>query len=836
MSQILLIHLVRCSVFLTVATLLFMLLIRVSRLKSVAIHRAIWGGVLLVSLFGFAIPITIPVVQVAETLAQPSPEPLPVTSVESLPMQQYTSFTPQINTTNVIVAVPDTPPIPPQISEPPAYVVVQAWLTLHWQTLVLTVWGLGVVALFAWRLISHAMLSVRLFRQIKPIDDTNREHWETLLLRHGFRRTAVPIRLTESTGPAIIRSGFGFVLLIPETVWDELSPEVRGGVLRHELGHLVHRDTLLSPTAYVLAALQWFNPAAWYALKRYNKATEWHADEFAYGTQQGGSSLLAETFLAIHLSTESQGLSLQSFAQFSTLDRIDRLTTLEESEKEHIMKKIIVGAVALTLLLAGTFRVEFVAHAETEKIETTERKAEAVEVNLTTPEPEENNSPLVANQEDFRITGRVFMPDGSPAKNVKVVGTGAVNSNTSYGFSTTTDMNGYYSIRGFHLMMAQCDAFAFQAYLSHYPELTPTETLDEQTRYRSREIFEPLVSEIKSFSRDGMNENKCDFTLEEGFPIQGIVYDADGTPAKGEIVSFVPTQSPDALKDTSVSFSRGALTDAEGKYQIYLSPGEYRVSALRGQDNELAEVGAGKNPEIDLVLKNITLVRLVHEDGTPLFQEKVTRVVNFSYWEIGELDAHGNPSWGSVSVGADFNDNGDIKLISPQRQPYIGNIGINLINRSPKEKSYIIYMSNDFQEGFVGEIPTGLENFAVYTAQLAPTVKARFRILDTLGKPLIQQDVSCFVDVKHVLCGESSTGLSVGNVIRTDDAGYITIHVPALGDFADRFRYQLNVEHPKNLNIKARYEPEFRPPQPGSEIDAGVVILDADFSAFEPAE
>ncbi len=811
MYAIILLQLARCSVFLAVLALLLVLLVRASRLKSAATLRTIWGASLLVSLFGFAIPISVPVTVEQETVHE-----APV--VPSMSQTFEPQLVGQRNSAMALTPSPvvDATPLPEmETPQPSTFAVTQTWFLRHWQTLLLAAWGIGVLVLLTQRLISHALLSVRLFRQIKPIDDATRKHWETLLAQYDFSRNAIPIRLTDSTGPAIIRSGFDFVLLIPETLWDELSPELRDGVLRHELGHLVHRDTLLSPLAHLLASLQWFNPAAWYALTRYNEATEWHADEFAYGTQNDSSSLLAETFLAIHRSTESQGLYLHSFSRFSTLDRINRLLNTEQSGKEHAMKNYVVGAVALLLLLAGTFRVEFVARAETEQVETSQK----VE---TPPEPKPEtagatvspSAPVAETQEEFRIHGRVFMPDGTPAKNAKIVSTGYVKTNTAYGFHTTTDQDGKYVIST-PMQFMRCDAFTLQAYMSHYPEGKEPDPKNMFEVYNAREIIDPLLSEMKSFYREDRNTIECDFTLQEGFPLHGTVRYADGTPAKNAIVSMVPVKTPDIFKEKmSATFSRGTFTDEEGNYQIYLSPEEYKVSAIRGQKDQLVEIGPGKNPEVDLLLKNITLVRFVHADDTPLFQKKILTPLNLAHWEFGELDAFGKPKLLSVGSGWDTNENGDFEMC-------------------PEGKTYLLFTTDDFQEGYVGEIPAGLENFAVVNAKLVPTAKAKFRILDASEKPLIGKDVFCYVHVKHSLGQGSYNGLRVGDVIRTDDEGYITIPVPALGDFADRFKYELNVSLPENQDVKQRSKPEFTPALSNTVTDFGDVFLEGDFTAFE---
>lgn len=409
MIDILLLQLAKSAVLLAVLAGLVLLLVRVGKLRSAAMLRMIWGGVLLVSLLGFTLPI-----RIACTPRQ-----------TSVPNEMHVIATPSVamNETPIFTDVPIVEPQPilssespgkatsvtrePEIAEPSLQISFYERAATHAKTVLLIGWGLGFFGLIGHRLVSHFLLMVRLFRQVRPMDDATCRQWESLLKRHGFRKTAVAVRSTDATGPAIVRNGFGFVLLIPETLWGELSPDLREGVLRHELGHLLHRDTFFSPLAFLLASLQWFNPAAWFVLKRYNEATEWHADEFAYGTQKCGSSQLAETFLAIHQSTESQGLYLHSFSRFRTLDRINRLVTIEQSGKERTMKKYVIGTIALLLLSAGLFRIEFVAVAETPEVtNVVDTKREAAFWSDTTR----------------RITGTVLDPDGKPVQGAIVGG------------------------------------------------------------------------------------------------------------------------------------------------------------------------------------------------------------------------------------------------------------------------------------------------------------------------------------------------------------------------------------------------------------------------------
>jgi len=50
-------------------------------------------------------------------------------------------------------------------------------------------------------------------------------------------------------------------------------------VLVHELGHIQKRDSIVHLIAYLLAAINWFNPFVWYALNKFNLEAEYACDD-----------------------------------------------------------------------------------------------------------------------------------------------------------------------------------------------------------------------------------------------------------------------------------------------------------------------------------------------------------------------------------------------------------------------------------------------------------------------------------------------------------------------------------------------------------------------------
>ncbi|MGL6193364.1 MAG: M56 family metallopeptidase, partial [Thermoguttaceae bacterium] len=134
-----------------------------------------------------------------------------------------------------------------------------------------SLWTSGIIFLLTKRIVYWSKLR-KILRDTEPADVETTELWESLLKRHSVKLN-IPVMFSETLGPAIVKRNVfttqRFLLVLPRNFWEEITPEMQVGVLRHELGHLIHRDTVLTPIVDVLTFLQWFNPAAWYANKQF---------------------------------------------------------------------------------------------------------------------------------------------------------------------------------------------------------------------------------------------------------------------------------------------------------------------------------------------------------------------------------------------------------------------------------------------------------------------------------------------------------------------------------------------------------------------------------------
>ena len=172
--------------------------------------------------------------------------------------------------------------------------------------------------------------------------------------RHNFRR-APELRLTEKTGPALWAPlGFHPVVAVPRDFWEDASPEVRVGILRHEAAHWLHHDFAKSLFAKIVLALHWFNPVAHLAVRRVEEAAESACDALAFGSEPDGVKRFAASMLTLYESTPRFAYFQNRFGRSDFYRRLEQLKNSKSQQKDSIMKKTLLTLMAVTALLAIT--------------------------------------------------------------------------------------------------------------------------------------------------------------------------------------------------------------------------------------------------------------------------------------------------------------------------------------------------------------------------------------------------------------------------------------------------------------------------------------------------
>ncbi len=136
-------------------------------------------------------------------------------------------------------------------------------------------------------------------------------------------------------------------ILIPATA-DRWSASRRDAVLRHEIAHIRRRDDLAQIAGTLVAALHWFNPLAWVALRRLRLERELACDDEVLG-HGGKPSSYARELLEIASTLQPKkgtALAAQSMARPSQLSN-RLLAVLEESRRRGALRRRTVVAAAL---------------------------------------------------------------------------------------------------------------------------------------------------------------------------------------------------------------------------------------------------------------------------------------------------------------------------------------------------------------------------------------------------------------------------------------------------------------------------------------------------------
>ncbi|MGO9113062.1 MAG: M56 family metallopeptidase [Thermoguttaceae bacterium] len=249
----------------------------------------------------------------------------------------------------------------------PARLGVTSSLMSVWQW-VLLLWGLGMilcVAVGLWRYIRF----VWRLQAVESSDEDWAAQWLQLLASRGVKRL-IPFRVSRDVGPALVRLPSGYQVVVPEAAWDRLTSKQRRLILCHELAHYEQGDLWRLLAVRLLALPHWFNPASWWAVRKFEECTEWLCDCAAANESTSAASAIEYAQALMQLgSSRFPQTSWVGAAQGSRLfNRVHRLLSNPFPEDSK-MKKFVLVSIVLGLLLAGSVRIRLVAKEPATKAE-----------------------------------------------------------------------------------------------------------------------------------------------------------------------------------------------------------------------------------------------------------------------------------------------------------------------------------------------------------------------------------------------------------------------------------------------------------------------------------
>ena len=148
------------------------------------------------------------------------------------------------------------------------------------------VWAGGFVVVSLWMVGSHFALGRMIRRQSGRAPEAVVSHLDWAREKLGMSR---PISVSVVPGlPTVALWGWWkpLILVPPGLVENYTGDEVRG-MLVHELAHVQRQDVLVTWLGMAACALHWFNPLAWFALRRLRADRELECDRLALAVLNG---------------------------------------------------------------------------------------------------------------------------------------------------------------------------------------------------------------------------------------------------------------------------------------------------------------------------------------------------------------------------------------------------------------------------------------------------------------------------------------------------------------------------------------------------------------------
>jgi len=128
------------------------------------------------------------------------------------------------------------------------------------------VWLAG-SAVFALLMLVTLVRARRFMRSAEPADESVRSEVRRAATELGLRRVPVTRMDGRAVSP-MVWCGWTPVLVLPRSLWSLLGRSERRAVLVHELAHLMRRDHWVRRLSLVVRCLYWWNPLAWWVIRR----------------------------------------------------------------------------------------------------------------------------------------------------------------------------------------------------------------------------------------------------------------------------------------------------------------------------------------------------------------------------------------------------------------------------------------------------------------------------------------------------------------------------------------------------------------------------------------
>jgi beta-lactamase regulating signal transducer with metallopeptidase domain len=154
--------------------------------------------------------------------------------------------------------------------------------SFSWQGIMAVTWVVGVIGVGSWLASSHWLIRRWVSRHAAAPDAHVAHLFQWSCERMGLRRRIGLVEMPRMATAAVC-GWLKPVVLVPANLRQTHTDDEIRGILLHELAHVRRCDVLWSWLGLAACALHWFNPLAWFALRRFHADRELECDRIALG-------------------------------------------------------------------------------------------------------------------------------------------------------------------------------------------------------------------------------------------------------------------------------------------------------------------------------------------------------------------------------------------------------------------------------------------------------------------------------------------------------------------------------------------------------------------------
>lgn len=201
----------------------------------------------------------------------------------------WNSATPATMATGVETTAPVQVTFIQQAASTELAVPASSWMTVN--TAMIGLWVAGLLAVWMAAIMRDAAFRRRLRGLPLSSDSQLRNLLRDIADEMGLRH-APQVRVASDDMVPAVTGLFRHTLILPRNWRESLSGDSLRQVLRHELGHLKHRDLWWNWAALLVGSVHWFNPLVWRAISAFHEEQELRCDARALAASSPAQRLV----------------------------------------------------------------------------------------------------------------------------------------------------------------------------------------------------------------------------------------------------------------------------------------------------------------------------------------------------------------------------------------------------------------------------------------------------------------------------------------------------------------------------------------------------------------